>query len=514
MLLASLRLRLDSVHNPSCMTQKKILPRKAGFSATLLLCWAVGSSAMSLGELEGKALIGKPLELAVAVGFDAAEELGADCFGAEVFHADVRQDPNRVRVQVQSVPQSSTAKVRIVSSIPVDEPVVMVDLHTRCGQSTTRHYVLLADLPSLDEAAPLPVPDTPVPLRSDAPTPPIATVPAAAASSPDSVKPKPSAANRSLAAVKPVQRKASAPKVPVATAGRPATMAAKPAAAVAVKPKLKLDLVDKPAQRLVAPTPLTAASADTPNVAQLEAQNKLLAMQADLKAVRSAAAKTERQLADFKLRLQNAEAERFPAVVVFALLALLLASLGAAAWLWQRQRSARRDAKNWWNSRPMMPAAAVPTAAAPAAAPAVNQAGSTSADKQRPDGAAPSSQIDVSMIGSNFADETDSAPAPAPVPVPVPVPASAPRPVTVKPVIAPAIKGAALPASEPAAAIPNAKPHPAQELNLDLSELEPAAPPASKPAPVPEPPLPTLASDKPEPTDNLIDFDFTDTPKP
>ena len=127
---------------------KAALEHKAKIVGVALLCFALGSAALTLGSIQGSALIGKPLDVVVPIQMDVGEDASALCFAAEVFHADTLQDARRVHVLLQASAQAQTANVRVLSSTPIDEPVVVVNLRTGCGQKATRRYVLLADLPS------------------------------------------------------------------------------------------------------------------------------------------------------------------------------------------------------------------------------------------------------------------------------------------------------------------------------------------------------------------------------
>jgi pilus assembly protein FimV len=91
---------------------------------------------------------------------------------------------------------------------------------------------------------------------------------------------------------------------------------------------------------------------ETPPAATDEAlrnAQKVQQLEGDVKALRDSAVKNEATLTDLKTRLQKAEAERFPAALVYGLAALLLASVLAAVFLWLRQRRALPGAHDWWN---------------------------------------------------------------------------------------------------------------------------------------------------------------------
>lgn len=82
----------------------------------VLLCAAVGAGAMTLGRVRGTALIGQPLDLSIQVQFDGEENASSLCMEADVFHADTRQDPARVKVSVGTTQQPQMATVRAESS--------------------------------------------------------------------------------------------------------------------------------------------------------------------------------------------------------------------------------------------------------------------------------------------------------------------------------------------------------------------------------------------------------------
>jgi hypothetical protein len=62
---------------------------KAGVA---LFSWAVFSAhAVSLGELQGNALIGQPLDLIVPVHASQGDELSEGCVRADIYYGEARQ---------------------------------------------------------------------------------------------------------------------------------------------------------------------------------------------------------------------------------------------------------------------------------------------------------------------------------------------------------------------------------------------------------------------------------------
>lgn len=331
-----------------------------------MLCVAFGSAALTLGRARGAVLIGQPLDLAVQIQLDAGEEVSASCFDAEVFHADARQDGNLVRVLVEAEPQSRSARVRVLSSAPVDEPVVTVYLHSGCGQQTTRRYVLLADLAS--EAAPSQVPTLSAAALSAAAKPDVTPPRAASAKPAATASAAPLAATvapvkaKTVATLKAVAGRAVDGKQPAVKAApssaRPALSASKAKASRPVgQSRLKLDPLEVLSDRIAN---LDSFMSFAPSEDALLNIKKVQTLEADVKALRASALKSEASLADFKARLQKAEADRFPGVVIYALAGLVVACLAAVAWLWNRQRRATPGGFDWWSDATAPPDSHLP----------------------------------------------------------------------------------------------------------------------------------------------------------
>ena len=298
---------------------------------------------------------------------DSPEDAIAQCFEADVFHADSLVPPNRVRVSVLALPNGpQEATVRIRSSAAIDEPVVSVVVRANCGGKASRRYDFLTELPipspnstapvvvaeppqapaaltdpqsasgSLStgssaapvpppvQAAPAPVPPRPVTApqtpSADQPVRPRAAA-RATQQSPGSAAPRPAAPPRA-AAVPPRPRRvtpAPAPATKEAAAPTPKAVPQPPAtdaAAAAGKPRLRLEAPAQEQSALRSSTQLSAVPAeDSPQRADaaaawraLNAQpddaQKVQALEAQDKADRAARAKSE---ADLRARLERAE---------------------------------------------------------------------------------------------------------------------------------------------------------------------------------------------------------------
>ena len=385
------------------------LEHRAKILGTLLVCLAFSAQALNLGRLQGAALIGHALDVAVEIQLDPGDDATALCLDAEVFQADTRQDPSRVRVQLESA-TAGVARVRVLSSSLIEEPVVSFNLHIGCGQKTSRRYVLLADLPGEVAAVPVPlltsvVPVSATPAKSelsgnDVPTASPAAKPLAQAPAPVA---REKAKTKQAAKARPSGKRGARAKG--TKARRAATAAKRSAAPVPAKPassagspRLKLDPLETLADRVASLAPLPAASEPVPE-AQINSQ-KVQELQGDVKALRDAAAKTEASLADMKSRLQKAESERYSSSVVLGLLGLLLLSLLAAALLWIRQRRGLPGEQEWWGK------------AAPVGHAAVTKQGPSARAEPTVPAEAPVPQVEPQKASQSSEPLVDRAPAP------------------------------------------------------------------------------------------------------
>lgn len=115
------------------------------WTACILLSTAMGSSAVTLGRHSGVALIGRPLDVRLQVMLAPGEDIGTQCVAAEVFYGDVLVPSNLVTVTTSIAAGETTGTARVVSSQPINEPIVTLSVRAGCGLPFTRRYVLLAD---------------------------------------------------------------------------------------------------------------------------------------------------------------------------------------------------------------------------------------------------------------------------------------------------------------------------------------------------------------------------------
>lgn len=303
--------------------------------------------ALSLGRSEGATLLGRPLDIAVRVVLDDAEQLAATCVRADVFYSDSRVESSRVRVSLEKAGPGGDTLIRIRSGAVVDEPVVTLHVRAGCATSTERRYVLLAD-PAPQQAV-LPA----SPARPAANPPVLETLPPVA----DKGE-RPAVPWRST---QPVRRAGAA--APAVAAALPRTPA-KPAARLTLEP-LDLTLELPPQLRisreLSSPPP---ASADQRALAAamwkalttepedvLRDAEKLSSMEAGMRRLNVDTQANQEALARLQGQLQLQQRETM--AWTYAGLAALV--LGAAALYRGRRRYAGGDAQEsvgpWWRRK-------------------------------------------------------------------------------------------------------------------------------------------------------------------
>ena len=340
------------------------LPR--GLIATVLLCAAVGSTALTLGRSQGAALIGRPLDVAIALTLDSPGQADDLCPEVDVFHGDSRVDRARVSVRIEPA-RGQDAVVRVRSSQPVDEPVVTLYLRLGCNQKTTRRYVLLSEepgeLPPAAATLPSVVPAAAAPVSRAAPQSIAAAAPATAAVTPRQARAQAQVprARRSDDAGEPTTRGAAVAKSERALVQ---SQRQRDASAGRASSRLKLDMLDllperDPSLRLsagLAGAPSTSEQVRAEAAALWRSINaqpqdvlqdlqRVQALESDVKSLRDLVAGNDRTLVELRGRLNQAQQERSLTLAAIALLALLLAAMVVTWWL---RRGEREGYREWW----------------------------------------------------------------------------------------------------------------------------------------------------------------------
>ena len=309
--------------------------------------------AMSLGRLNGAALIGRPLDMSVQAVLEPQDDASNLCLEADVFYADNKLEKSRLRVTLEksaSAPQQGVIRIR--STVLVDEPVVTLNLRVGCQLKTERRYVSLADL----------VPEAVTDRNNPAAMPFPSTMPVSPFANP--------AGNTSTGRGLPISpfkepataRKPDTPRTLAATQG---TKAAAPA-----KARLKLEPLDlvmerdpqlkasaellsipaaNPQERAAANALWRALSAQPQDI--LRDTEKLQSLENSVRSLQAQSQKTSTSIDDLNGKLQQAQADRYTNALVYGLIFLLLAALAGLAYFFKQKnfvQSGDAGDKPWW----------------------------------------------------------------------------------------------------------------------------------------------------------------------
>lgn len=342
----------------------------------VLFGWATCASALSLGELSGAAVMGRPLELVAPIRLDEISQgNGSGCVTAQVRYGDTLMDSARVRVELKADAAGQVSYARITSPSLVDEPFVTVLLQAGCVRQSSRRYVLLAEAPGAQPVALVAAPALP------------GRGPTASTRVTEAPVPRPPA-------VWPV-RNADASAKAQAPAKRPAPALAREAAP-RTGGRLQLALWDPNSGQL----PWLRASAElksspTADVARraaatslwralnaqpqdlLRTAERLRGLESEMGSLRSLSGRHRAEISAARESLHAAQTQRHTALVLVTLLGLLAG--GTAAFLWHRSRRsttatpagswygppdplAGPDVAAWQESEPLPPAVIAPVA--------------------------------------------------------------------------------------------------------------------------------------------------------
>ncbi len=348
-----------------CKNDGEILEINVKLSNTLFgigLGLAAGHApALSLGNAQGRVVLGQPIDLVFEVRTDSGVGLDAACLAADALQGETKIDSTRLRLVLQPAGAGQVPTVRVRSSVVVNEPVLTVRLSAGCSGAIARTYHFFAEMPASVAAgtAPVAIPSfKPLPAVAPAGDPernaPQGAAPAAAprrATTPVAETPR-----KAVASGKPAARSAARAPAPVAAlpsrlvveplghwldSGEPTPLPLRLSAQLAAPAQEGTD-----AQRAEA-TALWKAL-NTP-VSEVQAANeRLRQQQAEAAAARTRAAAAQATAAELEQRLARDQDERFSASVVYALVALLAAALAVLGLLWSRARTQAQRAEQAW----------------------------------------------------------------------------------------------------------------------------------------------------------------------
>lgn len=343
---------------------KPVFKVKTSVAGMVLLCAAMGSSALTLGRARGAAILGQPLELTVPVQFAADEDSTGLCFEADVYYGENRQESSRVTVTADAPGAGQSVVLRIASRLPVDEPVVTLYVRSACSVKASRKYVLLADLVS--DLTPPAAATTPVRPSVPAVVPPAAPVPDA--------KPADAGAGSKTGKATPGPRMTTESAKTAKPGASAAVLAPKPSGSPRARlklapldlsqdwdPNLKTspDLISAPTEdvdKRMAAAALWRSLNLTPEEVLHDAA-RLQGLEQNVQKLSDLTAQNQRQMQTLLMRLEKADAQKYANPLVYGLVAAVLALAGLLLWGWRRWRDADAGSP-WWRGEAMAQAPA------------------------------------------------------------------------------------------------------------------------------------------------------------
>ncbi len=319
-------------------------------AAVSLACAAAGTFALGFGRAHVGSVMGQPFDATVLVRIDAGDETPPSCVSADVFYGENRLPESAVTAAFEPG-DGVERRVRVHSSVPIDEPVVSVYLTVGCNARMTRKWVSFADPPSAHAEAALAAASAP-------PAIPAAVDPAVSAEAVAAVRPPVREAARAARTKQARQADGAASR---AKAPRRTAAVAPTRQAPVQSSRLRLDVVDVPlaresALRLSEQVPAVPAQEGSAQRAAAAAlwralnsspedllrdRQRMQELEASFERLRDEVARSQQALAKMEARLaqpqQQAGMAINPWVLGLGFLAAVLA--GALGWLaWQRWR--------------------------------------------------------------------------------------------------------------------------------------------------------------------------------
>jgi hypothetical protein len=332
------------------------------------LVGATAASALSLGRVRGAPLIGRSLDLTVLATLEAQEATPEpNCFVVEVFYGDSRVSPNSISVSPERV-AGGELRLRVRSSVVVDEPVVTLYVRTSCGMSLSRRFVLLADAANDTEqsstAPTLVLPPFASARISPSPSGPSASVSSSAVGNSSAAEQR--AASRQAARLERQRaRQERADLPPAAPAQRP-SIVRKAEKVKENASRLQVDLLDLTSANLnlrgsleMGSVPATDENVRrqaqalwrTLNASPEETMRDAQRLQEIDAQLRTTVGKSQQQVKDIASltsELEKAKSERYVNPLTIFLGLLSLTALGLCLWLWRRNAGSSQP---WWGSK-------------------------------------------------------------------------------------------------------------------------------------------------------------------
>jgi hypothetical protein len=318
----------------------------------IALGWQLPAHALGYGRVTGHSSLGQRLDFAVQLRLDASESASAiGCLGATVTAGDRVLPGATVHSQLEVTRDGAEHWLRVRTTIPIEEPVLLVQTRVGCLARLERSFTVFVDPPGAGPSQAGSVPDT-IEVNEASPL--------LAAQAPPKATAQPRPRGNALPAAGDA---ASAPRRPArdtASAPRPARVA-KAQALPRGTPVLRLDPMEletstvpllRMATTLSDPPGPAASAPHFTDPEQLQRQRELERMkslEASFEKLRAENQATQQSLADLQSRLRDSEARRYANPLIYGLVLACAALLvGVVALLYLRRRG--NAAGVWWTA--------------------------------------------------------------------------------------------------------------------------------------------------------------------
>ena len=112
----------------------------------LVILTSHAAMAMGFGKSSTRTTLGQPLEFSAAFSMDADEPVPPPrCVFADVWSGDAKLSSDKVRVVLEPSTDNSRRRVRVSTLVPIDEPVASIELTVGCGSQISRRFVSFID---------------------------------------------------------------------------------------------------------------------------------------------------------------------------------------------------------------------------------------------------------------------------------------------------------------------------------------------------------------------------------
>jgi hypothetical protein len=303
------------------------------FAAAAVLFAAMDASSLTLGRLEGSAVIGRPLDVSVVVQPGPGGDAAVACLDATVAYGDARQSPGSISLGVDPRPDQSLL-VNVYVHASVSEPVVTVELHAGCGTKVSRQYTLFAD-PAGSERAVTAAPTSAMGRGASSEPEKMASATAPVARAPESERKRAPSSDNVPPSASPTKDARLAAKAPVLAADPSSAPAL--SKAPASSPSFKSQDQQQRAESLQEPKP---APASTPE----PSAQPLQALEADLKALQAATAKNQQNVERLTGSVDTPEPPDYSSLLMVLAAGMLAIAALLAFW---RSRLRAKSAP-WW----------------------------------------------------------------------------------------------------------------------------------------------------------------------